>query len=286
MLTVFVRATPKSNGKPRPDWYSKEICIASVLDSAEQARANGRVVRCTLAVDTSSGLALPPGLASLTSRFDDVLEIDGGSSMRSWRALLPHVEHAARRSALRAAADVIYIVEDDHLHRPGALTELLSTEADYRYLYWTDDDRAFGSRRTADTTTPQWVPIESGVSSFGVTARAFMRDRWLHRVFSYGGGSWDELICRALGGGARRVYGSGLKYVAWPLTRRSPWGIRRLPWAAWHATFRAMSLIVASARKPATIVGSQPPQSTHAEPGLIARGSDWSQIANSVRSTE
>lgn len=266
LLHVVLRTTPGENRKNRPAWYTKDRCIASVLIAVQRARAGGIDVRVTAIVDISSGRRMPAAVTALLDHVDAIVAVRGGTAARSWRPAL----RAVRRHLAPAGDDLIYLVEDDHLHRPDALTHLVDGGDDYRLLY------ALASEHGAIVDRGDgWAHVPGGTSTFAVRGDAFRADAWRHVLMSYGGGAWDELSWRILGS---HVTPPGLGYVRAALTRTErwprPWGLRPLR----HAAFRLLCLALAR-RDPRSIGLRTPIQATHCEHDMLADTADWAELA-------
>ncbi|KTS11080.1 hypothetical protein [Microbacterium testaceum] len=269
VLHVILRTTPSENRKNRPAWYSKNRCIASMFTAAEHARATGLDVRVTVAVDVSSGLAYPGSISRLLRRADSFLVVRGGTAAKSWRPVI----RAVRSSIRPDDDDLVYFVEDDHLHRPEALRLLVEGSADYRLLYALASEHG-----TITPLRPGWAHVPGGTSSFAVTGRALRADASRHLWMSCGGGAWDELSWRALGS---HVSKPGLAYVLAPFHPTPkwprPWGLRPLR----HAAFRLLCLLLARGRQ-RSIELRLPIQVTHCEKGMLAGEDDWARVALSM----
>lgn len=266
LIRVFVRIVPGSNGKSRPDWFSKAACVSSVIDAAAFARERNIEITLTAVIDVARGGQLDSALASLIAKFDFVLPIWGGSSARSWRALLEALDH----SLTADAEDVLYFVEDDHLHSVDSIVRLDQGSADYRLCYVLESEHG----KMADIEGG-WATIAGGTSSFAVTARVFTKDRSRHRMMSRGGGAWDELSWRSIGGTSSP---SGLAYVVWPFSKASPWRRKISHRTVRHAIFRAIALAL-SAQRHRTIKAMVPAGAAHVEPDMLPPGADWREIS-------
>ena len=226
-------------------------------------------MRVTAAIDVSSGRPLPGSTAHLLHRADAFLAVRGGTAAKSWRPVVRAV-----RSRIRPAdADLVYFVEDDHLHHPDALQLLVDGTADYRLLYALESEHGAISQ-----IRPGWAHVPGGTSSFAVTGRAFRSDFRRHLLMSCGGGAWDELSWRALGSHATPA---GVEYILAPFHRSSkwtrPWGLRPLR----HAVFRALSLLLARGRR-RSIELRTPIRATHCESIMLAGEEDWGALARSL----
>ncbi|WP_206542567.1 hypothetical protein, partial [Microbacterium testaceum] len=231
--------------------------------------ATGLDVRVTVAVDVSSGLAYPGSISRLLRRADSFLIVRGGTAAKSWRPVI----RAVRSSIRPDDDDLVYFVEDDHLHRPEALRLLVEGSADYRLLYALASEHG-----TITPLRPGWAHVPGGTSSFAVTGRALRADASRHLWMSCGGGAWDELSWRALGS---HVSKPGLAYVLAPFHPTPkwprPWGLRPLR----HAAFRLLCLLLARGRQ-RSIELRLPIQVTHCEKGMLAGEDDWARVALSM----
>ncbi|MFJ4158828.1 hypothetical protein [Microbacterium testaceum] len=226
----------------------------------------------TAAIDVSSGRAMPSATALLLRRADALLVVRGGTAAKSWRPVVRAV-----RSRIRPADDdLVYFVEDDHLHHPDALHLLAEGSADYRLLY------ALASEHGAIRhVRPGWAQVPGGTSSFAVTGKAFRADARRHLWMSCGGGAWDELSWRALGSHASPP---DMAYLLAPFGRGSkwprPWGLRPIR----HATFRLFSIVLARGRA-RSIELRFPVLATHCESAMLTGEIDWSSLALSLDAT-
>ncbi|NQX10924.1 hypothetical protein HQQ80_04730 [Microbacteriaceae bacterium VKM Ac-2855] len=266
-LHVVLRLTPSENRKNRPDWYSKETCLRSLLTAIDTARARGVNVAFSVVVDVSSGRRLDPRVSRLLSRADGIQPIVGGTAAKSWRPVVRLV----RDHVSFADDDLLYFIEDDYLHQPEALVDLVEGTADYRLLY-VPEDAYYATGDEHDG----WASVDTSTSSFALTGAAFREDAAMHLTFSHGGGAWDELCWRGIGS---RVHPPApLGYVVQPFTSASQWsrkwGLRPIR----HAVFRAAALMHARFRS-RTVELRLPMPATHGELALLASGTDWSELA-------
>lgn len=273
-LRVILRLTPSENLKNRPAWYSKQTCLRSLLAAVRTAREAGFSVEFLVFIDVSSGRQLSPGVAQLLTDADAIMPLYGGTAAKSWRPVVRTV----RASVPFDDDDLLYFIEDDYLHHPEALLRLLDGTADYRLLYVPEDENfATGPLHGG------WAAVDTSTSSFAVTGKAFRKDAAMHLFFSHGGGAWDELCWRALG--SRVCPPRWLPYVLQPFSRASQWsrkwGLRPVR----HAVFRMLALSHATRRSRAIEV-RLPMPATHGEQSLLASGSDWSALADSITAAE
>jgi len=269
VLYVVLRTTPSENRKNRPEWYSKARCISSIIAAADRARSAGHDVRVIAAVDVSSGLRMPPAASRLLDRTDGILVVRGGTAAKSWRPVIRAIRFGLRPDP----GDLVYFVEDDHLHDADALIGLIHGDADYRLLYALASEHG-----PIHSRGDGWADVPGGTSSFAVTGRSFRTDFWRHLLMSCGGGAWDELSWRALGS---HVTPADRRYVLAPFTRDSkwpnPWGLRPIR----HAIFRALCVTVAR-RRTRSIALRLPIAATHCESAMLAGGHDWSALAQAA----
>lgn len=272
MATIWVlyRVTGGENKKPRPEWFSKALCAASINDAIAYARARELAVISVAFHDSSSG-PLAADLQAQVARFDRQFSISGGSSSKSWRRLLGVVD----ASIPFADEDILYFVEDDHLHHVESLDFLATGAADYRFLYSRDSE--------FEPLSPVgWRNCVSGVTSFATTGHIYRADRFMLKLFSGAGAAWDNLTCRVLSGQAKSVLRSEQAVPATvagddgrlrhhPLMRKN---FRR----AWRFVGLGWALIQA----PRTLQCAMPNLAAHCELRELPEGLDWENIAADV----
>ena len=266
LIHVMVRVVAHENRKNRPKWYSKELRLASLVDSVSTARRNGINAR-TIALLDSSGPSPYQDLDFALADFDEVRRIKGGSASRSWRAMLRVI---SRELKGLDDGDIVYFVEDDHLHTKEAITVLNGTEADYTFLYSTDVDSA--------SANGGWMRAHSGVSSFAVRASVLRKDFRRLYVFSYSRNAWDNLTCHALSRDLPAVYLFSQR-IEDPLDHEG-----RVTLAAKFSYQLLWTLIaLAWVSKPRSLAACVPNQAAHAELQHLPLGRDWGQTAASIK---
>lgn len=124
MLHIIYRYCNKENNKPRPVFYSKEICLKSLIVALEGLSdftfsfiGDGVInERLQILVNTFAKIEILPEVGNTTSFLYALSKV--------WQ--IPD-------------DDIVYFVEDDYLHLPEALVKLLdcfgSVNADYVTLY-------------------------------------------------------------------------------------------------------------------------------------------------------
>jgi hypothetical protein len=270
-VLVAMRVTSSANMKRRPDWFSKNACILSVLESAGALRSSGGDVR-TIALFDSAGGPANAELAMLLTRFDTVIDMVGGSARRSWKAMFDIL----KREVPDDSFDVIYLVEDDHLHHPDALRALPGFHGDFGLLYCID----FVEGGHVDVSDGfEWAEAISGVSSFAMSRATYVRSRRLLRTMSNTNHAWDEVTWRTVLGPHRFT----ARYVLWSFSQASPWA----PWspkALWQFAWRFIGYVWSLLRRPSRLVGVRPSLATHSEVDVLSEGRDWASLARAVGS--
>jgi len=121
-IHVFVRHTSHSHGKFRPDWYSDEDCFRNLLNTIDN---DANLTICFDGDQTDH---------FVTKYNQNIVNIDGGCDSKSFTKLLDHVT-----SMDIPDDDIVYLLEDDYLHREGwgdVLKEIFeSSNVDYVSLY-------------------------------------------------------------------------------------------------------------------------------------------------------
>jgi hypothetical protein len=218
-LWVLYRASPVGNRKSRPPFFTKWVCLLSLLRAAEEAQVD----RLTFACDGS----LPPDVVQYMKERGDVVDFGGIGNARSYVA-------TARLSADSDERDeaLAYLCEDDYLHLPQALVRLREvalvaepgtyvTLYDHPDRYRRRDDRLPRSRPLL-TGGQHWKGVESTNMTYGVDLGTLRRDLLVHRLVSAGRYPRDRMLWRILQGlgpveaAAARVRGRRRLYAPVP----------------------------------------------------------------------
>jgi hypothetical protein len=276
MLHVVLRVSPQTNGKSRPDWFSKSVCVKSVLLASRQATAVGLSTRVIVLADVKLGFQWSPELRELFDYVDSLVLIKGGSASKSWRA----ASRYAKSRLNLAPGDLVYFAEDDHLHARNAF-ETLPGPRGYRFLYSSPEDLP-STETEVQVGRRAWVKIGSGVSSFVVSGEDLRRDYWMLQFFSFSGPGWDEVTCRALGGGARNHLLTGWSYYFGPYRELDHNSWRGFLSATRRSFFRAAAEMASLLRPRSDIWGLNPPAAAHAEIEYLPVRGDWGALANEV----
>ena len=113
-IHIFVRHTSNPHGKFRPEWFSLENCFKNLIGILD---------------DQSELTVLFDGDPSdhFVSKYDvKIVKIEGGCDSKSFTKVLDYVT----KDVDIPDDDIVYLLEDDYLHRPGsldALREIFST---------------------------------------------------------------------------------------------------------------------------------------------------------------
>ncbi|MGI8684755.1 MAG: hypothetical protein ACR2MO_06660 [Acidimicrobiales bacterium] len=218
-LHVVYRCAGVKNRKNRPAWFSKSLCLASVLRSGEEHGDVGFTFLC-------DG-PLPVEVHRVMEGRGRVVELGGRGNSASYRATVLEASRIGRGSD----ADV-YVCEDDYLHQPTALTALgeafrQTPAGAYLALYdhpdrhLRNDDMPVATAPATTTGDHEWRVVESTTMSFAARTRTLRRDLPVHYAVTFGRYPRDRLFWRTLQGlGYRRplrlVLGRRLLYAARP----------------------------------------------------------------------
>ncbi len=286
-LHVVMRSYGGENMKDRPDYYSKLVCLASVIRAASVLGAAAELVF----VNDGS---IPQDRMALMRSAGEVVQLEAGSNRASYRTA---IQMAVRREW--ADTDLVWFAEDDYLYTPRSFERLLAAaqdpalaEIDYFSLYGgsafdTSSGRLHAKERpergAAGDPSPTvvgdvtWFRSLATTSSFGVRYAALAQDAGLLRLMPFSGGAWDRTTCLTL---------QGLR----PFTRQElvedllPFGNEpplRWPRAVTRGLVR-LGLSPRALRRPSrrrTMLGADPDQAGHLELGHLAPGTDWEQLA-------
>lgn len=202
-IQVVLRCAGRPSRKVRPGWFSKSLCLASLIRAAEHHGDVGFTFVC-------DG-ALPPAIVHLMSETGRVVDLGGRGNSASYRA-------STRIAAQVPGADTIlcYVCEDDYLHVPLALVNLASAESlAPKNAYLTLYDHPDRYRRSDDLRLPdiapfnaghhEWRVVESTTMTFATVKRTLIQDRLLHSAVAVGSYPRDRFLWRSIQGlGLRR----------------------------------------------------------------------------------
>lgn len=192
-MKVFFRTTSNHAGKFRPDWFSYEACFKTVLN---EFGTENVTVFFDGAEETVQEYIRTSGVRV-------VLAKEGGSETKSFRELLEYLKDS---SALLDSEpldkgspldEIVYIVEDDYLHRPGSskvLSEAFEgTNIDYatlydhmdKYFYGYFEKFAIGFKTSlVPTKTCHWRTTPSTTNTFATRYKTLMDDFDIHMKYS------------------------------------------------------------------------------------------------------
>lgn len=271
-LTAWYRVTPTSNGKPRPDWFSRRAALASFLV------ALGRLPDVRLAYVADGGV--PDELADLVAG-SRVVPVRGGSAPASFRRLLDvAVPHAT-------GDGLVWFAEDDYVYAPEALERVVAAAvarpgADYLGVY-TPDNADWHARTPSqpgrrlpeqhvEVDGTAWRRTWDSTSTYGVRERALREDARLLRLWTHLGGPWDHTTVSAVQG----VPPYDLRHLHADLflrpSRASAGRVLTRP------LLRAVADLSALSRERAWLAPVED-LATHVEPGHLSAARDWPAIA-------
>jgi|GEM_PF-5092349 len=252
-IRVWYRYTDKPSAKPRPPWFSKRVCLLSLLD------ALGRVADNLVSLVVVADGPLSDETRRLLDGKAKVVELSHGGKCRSFAEVL--------RLALADGrpGELAYFAEDDYLYAPDAFSSLLEAVAerpdvDYFTLY--DHPDRYGSPERAAARKAAghaWYEAPSTCLTFAARTEALRRDRWGFYTLSRAPG----LDSRRLRSAAVRIgWRKPLDHLSWRLVLRQ----RHLP--PWTR-----------ARRP-RLLAPVPGLATHCELDVVSAAVDWSAIAS------
>jgi hypothetical protein len=178
-IQVFSRhcfVSAASQGKARPAWFSREACLANLVRTAES-----ELVDIHFVYDAHAGPISSHYLAGVPN----VKIFDGGTEAQAFLALLDYI-----CSKQLPDDAIVYIVEDDYLHRPGWCHILLIDDASYITLY-DHPDKYFpyyhGLRsRIRIGRYNHWRTTPSTTNTFAARYGILQRDLDVHRACATG----------------------------------------------------------------------------------------------------
>ncbi|CAO5228664.1 hypothetical protein [Frankia sp. AgKG'84/4] len=291
ILRILYRSVGSENNKNRPEFYSKQLALASLLRAAENVGVTTRIVF------VNDG-PIPADRLSMMSAAGEVMPVTCGSNRASYR-------HILRMPRVRrwADEDLVWLAEDDYLYTERSLAALVAAaaarpDADYFTLYSTVRFAADSTRRRprvieqSSGGTPSlthidgiaWARAATTTSTFGVRVATLLEDETLLRTTPFVGGAFDRATCLALQGfqpfRLSDLGGEPPKVAPPTATRRLA---RRAALTTVRATLNAVALSRPENRRRSMIV-PEPSLATHMElDGAMVPGHDWAAEAELVR---
>jgi len=285
-LHVVYRSYGPSNAKDRPPYYSKLLCLASLVRSAEKAEQHVELVFLN----------------------DGPIPQDRLGLMQSTGQVVGRAHLGLRRSYREALAlplergwsddDLVWFSEDDYLYQTRALHDLIAAadalpQAAYLALY-----ASIGHRPPEGGAQPNYAPVParwhdsapvtvnghpwrrglSTTSTFGVRVGTLREDHRILALSVYTGlGGCDHAMCllyqglrpfpwRSLG---RDLIAAG----SGDMVQRA----KRFALVPVKTAFNAWSY--ARAKRGRLLFAADPALVTHLESGHLALGTDWPAVA-------
>lgn len=193
VLHIYIRSTGRENAKPRPPFFDKTACLASLIDAAKRVDS-----RMTFINDGP----IPPDRLEM---MQDAGRVIGDGFVDNRHSLRETLRRAARRE-YDHSEDLIWLAEDDYLYTPRAFEHLEDAarrmpEADYFSLYMGDPElRSKEHPPPRDRDEPEWVRQRSSTSTFGMRAQLLREDVRILRLMPWTGGAFDLTTCLTLEG--------------------------------------------------------------------------------------
>jgi hypothetical protein len=178
-LHVVYRSSGGENLKQRPTFYSKILCLLSFLQTLALTGGDIQIIFL------NDG-AIPENRRRLMKMVGEPIEVPSVGKLRSYRAALGLVETRGWDDD-----DFVYVLEDDYLHVPGALSSLVAAveqiqQAEYFTLYdapdryTRTDDADRGRARVFLAADRHWRSVESSTHTFAARVGTLRADSWLH----------------------------------------------------------------------------------------------------------
>jgi hypothetical protein len=183
MIRVFVRQSPKTtsaNNTARPLWFTKQIAFDNLIATS------GKDTEINVLFDGVEQ-QLPGFLEDWKGNLFYVG--DGGSETKSFRWMIDFILTSKR---LNSENDIIYLLEDDYVHRRGWSDVLQdgmdSVEADYFTLYDHADkySRMYAGLSSQITVSrfAHWRTVPSTTNTYASRLSTLRKDRETHLYFS------------------------------------------------------------------------------------------------------
>jgi hypothetical protein len=171
-------------GKTRPEWFSHEACFANLLRTLD-ASPYGHKVTLTVVYDGTAEdfeTDFMHAYIATPRKYPVAIKIvQGGSNHKSWIYAL-----AIAKNTPMGDQDLVYMMENDYLHRDGWLDKVAEIDAsaiafDYLALYDHADkyflDMYAGLQsRIVVTASQHWRTTPSTCGTFILPRRVFLED--------------------------------------------------------------------------------------------------------------
>ena len=272
-LHVVYRSSAAENHKNRPDYYSKAIALASVIDAAQHCQ--GDSVELIFLNDGP----IPADRAPLMRSAGEIVQIRRGSNRGSY---LFAIKMASGRRW--PADDLVLLAEDDYLYRADALEQLarcarVHTGVDYFYPY----AKVAEPRSWTPSQPQEWVPFPTTTSTFALRAAALAQDKHILLAAPFTGGNWDHASLLAIQGTQPFALRAVMRH---PLRQRHHSALNSVARSAFLTVSKSAVNALAwshGLRVTRRALAASPPLATHLETGHIAWGTDWAERANQLR---
>lgn len=283
-MLIIYRSYGGENMKGRPSYYSKSLCLLSLLRAAEAEPS-------TRLIFMNDG-PMPEDRLRLMQQAGPVTTLDSVGMRRSYVAGL----RLGWSADDVAPDDVVFFSEDDYLYRPEAMTALAAAgralPGDYFALYGTTsghpvsaDPRGLWTPRGWDEVGPydaagqKWLRGVSTASTFGARRRSLSRDRsvFLQAMLPHRRSYRDHDTCLVYQGYSPHEWGD----IGRELLLQGDQDFSARLKDAYIAPFKA-ALNIRSHRFPKRrrlLLTAQPNLATHVEEGWIAPDVDWAIVA-------
>lgn len=166
--------------KDRPEGFSHEACVDNLIETLDTDQ-----VELTFILDAARKESAPHFISKYPQF--PVHEISEGTEAGAFLGVLDYIEKQRYHPET-----ILYIVEDDYLHRPGwlgVLKEAFSLPiASYVTLYDHSDkympDYEILTARLFHTATCHWRTTPSTTNTYAMKWKTLKRDLDIHRTFS------------------------------------------------------------------------------------------------------
>lgn len=192
-LHVLYRSTGGDNPKNRPPYYTKTLCLRSLLQALAHTDVGARI---TFINDGP----MPDDRVAIMRQAGCVISLAGIGNSRSYRKAL-------ELGLATSPEPFVYFAEDDYLYRENAFRALLEafeqipsadyiTLFDHRDRYTRNDDAGGGRSRIYLAAGQHWRTVESTCMTFGARVDLLKKDAWIHRMATMPQTPRDRLLWR------------------------------------------------------------------------------------------
>jgi len=163
-MKIIYRITDADNRKQRPDWFSKEKCLANCIKEFPLKDNNWTIIADSIG-DTTKKF-----IENLVDSSVELIMLDVNSNSKAFNFLLDKVKEVKE--------EFVYIVEDDYIHYKNsqcAIRDAFSLNCDYCTLY------DHPQNKVINKINKDWVQIRTTTATFAAKTDKFKNDMYIFK---------------------------------------------------------------------------------------------------------